>query len=104
MERIAYTVTATLPDEPTARRYIAWLEDGHVDAVIAGGAHSAMIVRLLDEPAPGPIRVETRYIFATRELFDRYLAEHAPALRQEGLALFGPGSGVSFSRTVGRVV
>jgi len=99
--RIAYTVIATLPDEKTANEYIAWLEDGHVDAVIEHGAHSALIVRIT-EPAK-PIQVETRYVFSTRALFDRYVERYAPALREEGLEKFPPKRGVSFQRRVGEI-
>lgn len=101
MTAIAYTVTAILPDEPTARAYLEWLEDGHVDAVIEGGAHSAMIVRV--EDPPGPARVEVRYLFSTRDAFERYVRDHAPALRAAGLERFGPMR-VRFERTVGRVI
>jgi hypothetical protein len=103
MSAIAYTVTATIADPQVAERYLAWLEDGHVDAVIAGGAHSAMIVRL-DRASPGePVRIETRYIFSTRASFDRYEREHAPALRAQGQKLFAPTTGIAFSRSVGEV-
>lgn len=103
MSRIAYTVTATLPDRETADEYIAWLEDGHVDAVIERGAHSGMIVEL--EPREdGRVEVETRYVFSTRELFDRYEREHAPELRAEGLERFGPERGITFSRRVGTII
>lgn len=102
MAALAYTVTATLPDEPTAGEYLRWLEDGHVDQVIEGGAKSAMIVRIT-EPAT-PIRVETRYIFPNRDAFDAYERDHAPRLRSEGLELFGPDRAVSFERRVGTVI
>ncbi len=104
MSAIAYTVSATLPDDDTAARYIAWLEDGHIDAVIKGGAHSAMIVRMERESPTDPPRVETRYIFATRAAFETYVQHHAPALRAEGLKLFGPASGVRFARSIGQVL
>lgn len=100
--RIAYMVTATLPDEAAAADYIAWLEDGHLDKVIEGGAHSAMIVRL--DPEDGPPRVETHYVFATRELFDRYVERTAPVLRAEGLKRFPPERGVRFDRRCGVIV
>lgn len=103
MTAIAYTVSASIPDEPTRRDYIAWLEDGHIDEVLKHGAHSAMIVRLDRDGDAEPFRVETRYIFATRALFDRYTQQHAPALREEGKRLFIP-RGVTFSRTIGEVV
>lgn len=104
MSAIAYTVSATLPDDSVASRYIAWLEDGHLDAVIKAGAHSAMIVRMDKERTGDPPRVETRYIFATRASFDAYVKHHAPALRADGLKLFGPESGVRFSRSIGEVL
>lgn len=104
MSAIAYSVTATMPDEPTALRYISWLQDGHVDAVVTGGAHSAMIVRLEPEKPGGAPRIETRYIFATRAAFEHYVQHHAPALRAEGLKLFGPASGVTMSRSIGEVL
>lgn len=108
MARIFYAVTATLPDEATAREYVAWLEDGHVDQVVDGGAHSAMIVRLdppdpRDSPDMRP-RVETHYVFSTRSDFDRYVERSAPALRAEGLKKFPPDRGVVFSRRTGTIV
>lgn len=108
MARIAYTVTATLPDDATARESIEWLEDGHVDAVVAAGAHSAMIVRL-DSPAPqtlppGSVQVETRYMFSTRDLFDRYLEHAAPGLRAEGLKRFSPERGIRYERRTGVII
>ena len=101
MSEIVYTVVATIPDEQTAREYVAWLEDGHLAGVIEGGARSARIVRV-DEPAH-PIRIETRYAFESRADYDRYDREVAPALRADGLARW-PGRGVTFERTVGRVI
>jgi len=117
MTRIFYAVTATLPDEQTAREYLAWLEDGHVDAVIDAGAHSGMIVRLDPDPPemfpdspsdtppgnPRP-RVETQYVFATRERFDRYVQRDAPALRADGLKRFPPERGIVFARRTGVIV
>ena len=104
MSAIAYSVTATLPDARTADEYVSWLEDGHLDAVIKGGAHSAMIVRLDPvSPADRP-QVETRYIFSTRALFDQYVRDHAPALRAEGLRRFPPERGIVMTRRTGIVV
>jgi hypothetical protein len=100
---VAYTVTATLPDEATAVRYIEWLQGGHIDRVLGGGAHSGLIVRL-DAAAGARPRVQTQYVFATRDGFARYLSDHAPALRAEGLERFPPASGVTFERTVGDIV
>lgn len=99
--RITYTVTATLPDEETAFEYAAWLSSDHADKVRRAGADSAAVVRVLE---PGvPVRVECRYIFPNRGALDTYLANHAPALRAEGLARFPAERGVRFERTVGEI-
>lgn len=103
MTRLLYIVTATMPDEATAREYVAWLEDGHIDQVIDGGAHSGMIVRL-DGPPDAKPKIETHYVFATREVFDQYVAKHAPTLRAEGLRKFPPERGIVFERRLGEIV
>lgn len=96
-------VIATLPTPNLADEYVRWLEGGHVDAVINGGAHSAMIVRLEpDRPGESP-RVMTQYIFATRESFDQYVERHAPALRADGVRQFPPERGITMQRFVGRI-
>lgn len=114
--RLVYMVIATLPDAARAEEYVAWLEDGHVDAVIKGGAHSAMIVRLhtptvsvtgsgeVGSADSGPHRVMTQYVFPTQEVFDQYVQRHAPALRAEGIKRFGPDTGVKFERLLGDIV
>lgn len=99
---IAYTVTAELPNADLRREYIAWLGSGHLDDVIDAGALSGSIVRI-DDPAE-PFRVETRYLFTGRHDLEVYLRDHAPALRADGLARFGPKTGVRFSRTVGELI
>jgi hypothetical protein len=99
---ITYTVRATLPDEAVAAEYGRWLTNGHIQAVLAAGALSAMVVRLR-EPA-APICVESRYVFPNREALDRYLRGTAPGLRAEGLRRFPPERGVGFERTIGEVV
>ena len=102
MPQIAYTVTATLPDKATSSEYVAWLLDGHVDAVLAGGAIRANVVRI-DRPAD-PIRVQTCYVFPSQEALDDYTQDHAPSLQADGLARFGPGRNVSFERTIGVIL
>lgn len=107
MSEVAYTVLATLPDERTLAEYVEWLLDGHIQAVVRGGATSAEVIR----PSPsGPkesemiFQVESRYTFPTQEAFEAYEALHAPALRADGSTRFGGREGITFVRSVGRVV
>jgi hypothetical protein len=102
MSLIAYTVSARLPDQTTRDRFVDWLASGHVADVCNSGALSGQIV-VLDQPAGEPPVVEVRYLFPDRATLDRYFTEYAPRLRAEGLARFGPDSGVQFSRTTGVV-
>ncbi|MBL9031858.1 MAG: DUF4286 family protein [Phycisphaerae bacterium] len=102
MPAIAYTVVASFPDLATRDEYIAWLEDGHIDAVIRHGAHAASIIRITEPPSP--VQVEVRYTFSTRDLYDIYIRDYAPALRSEGLRRFPPARGISFSRRTGEIL
>jgi hypothetical protein len=102
MPRTAYTVIATLPDPQTADEYVRWLTGGHIAAVLRGGAESGMVVRI-EEPA-APLQVESRYVFPSREGYDRYIREVAPDLRADGLRKFGPERGIRMERRLGTIV
>jgi hypothetical protein len=101
MPPIAYTVIATLPDEPTASEYVQWLRDGHVQRVVKAGARDAAILRITDPVSPP--QVESRYTFPDRQSFETYLTSTAPALRAEGLRKFPPSRGVRFERRIGEL-
>ena len=101
MTEIAYSVTARCPSQAVVREFIDWLAHGHAQAVLGGGATRATIARSAD-PAD-PHRVEVRYIFPDQTAFETYIERHAPALRAEGIERFGAGSGVEFSRAIGRI-
>lgn len=104
---ILYAVTASLPDEPLRDEYVAWLTGGHVQDVIAAGAIEARVVVLDPEPPSSPgenatFRVESVYIFPTRQALETYFRDHAPRLRAQGVARFA-SRGVTFQRRIGRV-
>ncbi|MBS0191620.1 MAG: DUF4286 family protein [Planctomycetes bacterium] len=96
MGKLAYSVLATFPDEPTAREYSDWLAAGHIQAVLRAGAVHAEVFRSM--PPSSLIQVEVRYLFPNQAAFDRYVAEDAPALRAEGLARFPPERGIRLDR------
>lgn len=94
-------MTAVFSDAKTLAEYVDWLRFGHTAAVIAGGAESGVIVRIIE---PGsPLTVEAHYTFKDRDAFERYVRVAAPALRADGLRLFGD-RGIEFRRSVGELV
>lgn len=86
-------------DRELAERWLTWLRDGHLQDVINGGAESAEVVSL-DDSLP---HYEIGYRFPDRAVLDRYLAEFAPRLRQEGLARFPLELGLEYRRSTGVV-
>lgn len=99
--KVAYTVRAVHPDRASADRYVAWLTGGHIQDVLAGGAESGFAVEI-EGDGDHPV-IEARYLFGSRADLDSYVRDHAPKLREEGLRLFGPQTGVTMTRTIGTV-
>ncbi|MCZ6835653.1 MAG: DUF4286 family protein [Planctomycetota bacterium] len=97
---IAYTVACTFQNEALAEEWIQWLLDEHLAEVIDAGAMDASVVKL-DGNTP---RCEVHYHFESREAFNAYEREHAPRLRDAGLAKFPLKRGLSYIRSVGEVV
>ncbi len=98
MSELAYTVVIGVP---RAHRddWLGWMRGGHLQDVIDGGALRAELIEL-----DGGATFEARFLFASREAFERYERDHAPRLRAEGLARFGVEQGFVYTRTVGVVV
>ena len=103
---LEYRVTATIRGRALAAEYIAWLRAGHLQEVIEGGAREARLLELkestIDRGAEAEIEVESVYIFSSEEAFTRYEVDSAPALRAEGIALFGERP-IRFARRVSRL-
>lgn len=99
MECLSYIVTAHLPNEAVRDEYVDWLLNGHIQAVVAGGATAAEVIQL---DGPGN-RVQSRYQFPDASAFSRYLEQSAPALRADGLKRFGGVAGVEFFRETGTI-
>jgi Domain of unknown function (DUF4286) len=99
MTKIAYSVACTFSDSAVAEEWAAWLRNGHLADVCAAGAEAAQVVKRDGVPAC----YEARYVFPSRVVFDAYLRDHAPALRDEGLAKFPLSRGLSYARTVGEI-
>lgn len=99
MPKLRYIVGVTLPDQATADRWLAWLRNGHIAEVIAGGATSATILQLNG----AHLEYEIDYRFPSAAAFADYEKNHAPRLREEGRQLFPPDR-VLYRRTTATVV
>lgn len=97
--RILYEVQASFTHEEAARRWEEWLRAKHIADVVAAGALDGKVIRL-DSPAATLV---AQYWFESREAFDRYLADQAPRLRAEGIALFAPEE-VTYTRRTGEQI
>ena len=85
---------------PTAKRWLEWLRDKHLAEVLAAGALDAQIVRI-----DGPVeQYEIHYRFADKAGFEVYERDHAPRLREEGLARFPLNLGLEFERRSGAII
>lgn len=100
--RLHYSVLATMPTQALRDAYVEWLSTGHIEDVVQGGAESGEVIVLDRASDSEPWQVLTRYVFPSRDVFDRYVLLHAPCLRAEGIAKFGQS--VSFERHIGEVV
>jgi hypothetical protein len=93
-----YEVRAMMSDARTADEWLSWMRDKHLADVVTAGARRGRVVRLDDSP----LSFAAQYEFADRAVFERYLQDHAPRLRAEGLARFGDR--VQYKRSSGDIV
>lgn len=105
MPAFLYIVRAVCRDLAQREQYRAWLVPHHVELLRQHGA-SAVHVSLheaADEGSSGPA-IEAHYTFPSREAFEAYVREHAPALRADSVKHFPPGCGIEFERRMGTLI
>lgn len=102
---LIYTVTCEYEGgDPSAwRAYLAWLMEGHLAEVCAGGAREAWL-QLPDRDPSAPPLARAVYRFASRAAFADYERDTAPRLRAEGLRRFPAAAGFRFGRELAEVV
>jgi phosphoribosylamine-glycine ligase len=67
-----------------------WMQHKHIPEVLATGKFSsARMVRVLIEEEMGGVTYSVQYATDSKETLEKYYEEDAPALREEGLKLFG---------------
>ena len=83
--RVIYEVTIKTADDNTHVRVLSWLRGGHIRHVLA---HKGFTAAELSNAQPGN-QIVVRYFVSTMPQLEAYLSDAAPALRNEGVRLFG---------------
>ncbi len=100
MNLISYTVRCTFTDHSVAPKWLEWLEQEHLQEVLDGGAHQAVVYQMDGED----LTYEIRYEFLDRNKFDEYEQKYAPELRKKGLDRFPLSLGLEYQRTVATAI
>ena len=67
-----------------------WMQHKHIPEVLATGKFSsARMVRVLIEEEMGGTTYSVQYTTDSKATLEKYYQEEAPALREEGIKLFG---------------
>jgi hypothetical protein len=86
---LIYNVTIQIEKE-IAAQWLHWLMHEHIPDVMNTGCFvDHQIVKLLDADESETLTYAIQYRAANREILDKYLNEHAPALRKEGTKKWG---------------
>jgi hypothetical protein len=86
---IIYNVTVNV-DQSIHENWLVWMQQKHIDEVLATGLFkSARMVKVLVEEEMGGTTYSVQYFTDSRQKLEDYYENHAPRLRQDGLALFG---------------
>jgi ABC-type ATPase with predicted acetyltransferase domain len=67
-----------------------WMQHKHIPEMLATGKFSsARMVRVLIEEEMGGLTYSVQYTTDSKATLEKYYQEEAPALREEGIKLFG---------------
>lgn len=86
---IIYNVTLNI-DQTIHHQWLHWMQEVHIPDVLATGKFSsARLVKVHAEHEMEGITYAAQYFADSRESLERYKAEDAQRLREDGLRLFG---------------
>jgi len=84
-----YNVTINI-DESIQKKWLQWMQEKHIPDVLSTGKFSkALMSRVLVNEEMGGITYSVQYTCESRESLEKYYAEDAQKLREEGFRLFG---------------
>lgn len=86
---IIYNVTVKA-DHSVADAWLSWLKEEHIPEIINTGCFtSATVLRLLEVDETDGITHAVQYHAESREMYDRYINEFAPAMRNKATEKWG---------------
>ena len=87
--KIIYNVT-TKVEHSIAEAWLAWLKEEHIPDLIQTGCFTHAVILKLQEvdDADGPTYA-VQYHAESKELYNRYIKEHAPAMRKKVIDKWG---------------
>jgi hypothetical protein len=95
---VIYTVAVEFSDPQVGDEWLAWLRRKHLRDVLDAGALRATAMQVDRQ------HYEIHFRFKNRAAYDRYIADHAPRLREESGREFPLERGLKYSRHVADVV
>lgn len=99
---IVYNVTIKVESE-VADEWVAWMKNEHIADVLSTGLFSdCRLCRLLEQDETEGVTYSAQYVCADIDAYNKYIDEHAQAMRDKGFKRFG-GKFVAF-RSVMEVV
>ncbi len=85
---IIYNVTINI-DESVHDQWLNWMQTKHIQDVLNTGCFtSARLVKVLVDEDMGGVTYSAQYFAPSREALEDYKENHAPNLKDEGMALF----------------
>ncbi|MEI6582047.1 MAG: DUF4286 family protein [Chitinophagia bacterium] len=86
---IVYSITTKVSQE-IAPRWLLWMQEEHIPAILSTGHFSAhQLLQLLDQDDSEGPTYSLQLTAQNRSLYETYLNECAPALREEAFRLWG---------------
>lgn len=86
---LVYNVTIKVAEQ-VAHDWLNWLQNEHIPEVMATGCFSkAGVFRLLEDAGEEGVTYVVQYFAGSRELYDRYMENHAGILRKKSFEKWG---------------
>ncbi len=86
---LVYNITIKI--EPGIEKdWVQWQQEEHIPGVMSSGCFTHHLFYRLTEPVePGEITYVIQYFAISNENYQRYIKDHAPALREKAMERWG---------------